>query len=566
MDKNTQQRPGPARKRASTPRSKTGCTTCKIRRLKCGEERPSCQRCVRSGWQCDGYDHVAPTSPSPEGTIASLLPRNSSISPTPNSLVIEPSVLHPLNEQEQQYFRNCGEEVTGQLQGEDMLFWRGVALQESLGSFSVHHGLIAIGALKQSTVMRTGRYQMDAVPGTHREFALQHYHTAIQSLRESMTNMRDEKEVRSTVVACMILAIFDDFIGHRAFALQHMRCARDILLNSNSLLSASNALGGSDDAKLANMFLRLDVQAMCAIGVSEYQTMIPLQTLPQIFALPTRISSFEEAQNLSTVVAWEGWRFFYHNATYQLLPRHQIPQNILDLRDNLVKQLYDLCLLLADLKECEPGTIRHPLACIKALSLHPVLALVRLASTFGAPETACDALLDQFTYLVSLSKEIIQFEALENPELMEQSSSWTPFPQQNELHPSLPMPYPDLTRIPVAETYSAELRTVSPLLLVATKCRNATLRREAIALLLSSHRREWMCDSLLSGQIGQWMMSLEEEGMDATGYIPEHARAWGEAVELEIQGRKAKVRCRQNFKSRVTGKTEWRWREKHICW
>lgn len=75
-----------------------------------------------------------------------------------------------------------------------------------------------------------------------------------------------------------------------------------------------------------------------------------------------------------------------------------------------------------------------------------------------------------------------------------------------------------------------------------------------------------MYDSLLSGQIGEWMISIEEEGMDTNGYIPEHSRAWGESVELDLQGRKARVRCRQNFKSRVTGKVEWRWREKHISW
>ena len=27
----------------------------RIRRIKCGEERPNCLRCVKSGWQCDGY-------------------------------------------------------------------------------------------------------------------------------------------------------------------------------------------------------------------------------------------------------------------------------------------------------------------------------------------------------------------------------------------------------------------------------------------------------------------------------------------------------------------------------
>ncbi|CAG8973559.1 hypothetical protein HYALB_00008259 [Hymenoscyphus albidus] len=46
------------RKKKGTPRSNTGCSTCRTRRLKCGEERPRCNRCARAGLQCGGYEHV----------------------------------------------------------------------------------------------------------------------------------------------------------------------------------------------------------------------------------------------------------------------------------------------------------------------------------------------------------------------------------------------------------------------------------------------------------------------------------------------------------------------------
>ncbi|TVY49024.1 Beauvericin cluster-specific repressor, partial [Lachnellula occidentalis] len=41
--------------RASKPKVKTGCQTCKIRRVKCDETKPSCLRCLKFGHQCDGY-------------------------------------------------------------------------------------------------------------------------------------------------------------------------------------------------------------------------------------------------------------------------------------------------------------------------------------------------------------------------------------------------------------------------------------------------------------------------------------------------------------------------------
>ncbi|CZR52497.1 uncharacterized protein PAC_02374 [Phialocephala subalpina] len=537
MEDVNQTRNGKTRKRASTPRSKTGCVTCKIRRLKCGEERPSCHRCVRSGWQCDGYDHVSPTlSPPTGGLRGSMMPRTPPLSPLPSSLLMEPSMLLFLDDREQYYFQNCGDEVEGQFQGHDIAFWRSLALQESTTSFSVRHGMVAIGALKKSAIKRSGRYQMDAVPGRHREFALQQYHKAIQGLRESIPNLEDEVGVRSTLVCCMVLAIFDDFIGQRAFALQHMRYAREILVNTNVLLPATLALGDLAGDNLTSMFLRLDVLALCATGIDEHRTCIPFnQNCPGI-TVPPRLSSFEEARNLSSLVSWEGYMFFYNSAKYQLLPRNQIPPALIRLRERIIKQLYDVIILLSNLKSEPQDTLLHPLARVEALALHPTLVLIRLVSGLGAPETACDVLLPQFNYLLNLSRETLQYEALENPAVMG------------------------------AETYHLETRTILPLLLIATKCRNSPLRLEAISLLLSSHRREWMYDSLLSGQIGEWMMSIEEEGMDTNGYIPEHSRAWGESVELDLQGRKAKVKCRQNFRSRVSGKVEWRWREKHVVW
>lgn len=37
-------------------RTKTGCLTCRKRRIKCGEERPICNNCVKSKRNCEGYN------------------------------------------------------------------------------------------------------------------------------------------------------------------------------------------------------------------------------------------------------------------------------------------------------------------------------------------------------------------------------------------------------------------------------------------------------------------------------------------------------------------------------
>ncbi|KAJ5172800.1 hypothetical protein N7492_005393 [Penicillium capsulatum] len=57
VDDHDQPRP-PARnpqRKSGKKRTKTGCLTCRKRRIKCGEEKPTCSNCVKSKRTCEGY-------------------------------------------------------------------------------------------------------------------------------------------------------------------------------------------------------------------------------------------------------------------------------------------------------------------------------------------------------------------------------------------------------------------------------------------------------------------------------------------------------------------------------
>jgi hypothetical protein len=71
-----------------------------------------------------------------------------------------------------------------------------------------------------------------------------------------------------------------------------------------------------------------------------------------------------------------------------------------------------------------------------------------------------------------------------------------------------------------------------------------------------------MYSSLIAGQVAAWMISLEEDGMDEIGYIPEEKRAWGECLELDLQRRTALVKCKLGRK----GTNDWEERMTEICW
>ncbi|KAF8459024.1 hypothetical protein BGX38DRAFT_312574 [Terfezia claveryi] len=59
-------------------RTKTGCLTCRKRRIKCDEAHPTCKNCAKSKRECMGYDPIFKTQPGP----AAIQPAPSSAGPT----------------------------------------------------------------------------------------------------------------------------------------------------------------------------------------------------------------------------------------------------------------------------------------------------------------------------------------------------------------------------------------------------------------------------------------------------------------------------------------------------
>ncbi|KAI3321697.1 hypothetical protein HD806DRAFT_501757 [Xylariaceae sp. AK1471] len=57
LDRNTP----PVKRRAAHAKARTGCLTCKKRRVKCDEAKPSCARCIKSGHRCAGYEDANST-------------------------------------------------------------------------------------------------------------------------------------------------------------------------------------------------------------------------------------------------------------------------------------------------------------------------------------------------------------------------------------------------------------------------------------------------------------------------------------------------------------------------
>ncbi|CAI7610815.1 unnamed protein product [Penicillium viridicatum] len=114
------------------PRSKLGCRTCKIRRVKCGEEKPSCVRCTSTGRKCD-FPDTQPSSSSPISVITSPL----SLSANTNTVWRERRAFA--------YYFECAASSIGG--GLDVDFWRTVVPQVCRYEPAVWDAIITISAL-----------------------------------------------------------------------------------------------------------------------------------------------------------------------------------------------------------------------------------------------------------------------------------------------------------------------------------------------------------------------------------------------------------------------------------
>jgi hypothetical protein len=90
--------------------------------------------------------------------------------------------------------------------------------------------------------------------------------------------------------------------------------------------------------------------------------------------------------------------------------------------------------------------------------------------------------------------------------------------------------------------FALDVGVVIPLYLVGIKCSVTSVRREAIELLLTYPRREGLWDSVVAGNVVQWILDVESVYEDrARGRIPNWARinsvtmtvdSWDRSMEL----------------------------------
>ncbi|KAK1499114.1 C6 zinc finger protein [Colletotrichum tamarilloi] len=311
--------------RKGSRKTRTGCITCKIRKVKCDETKPTCNRCAATGRQCDGY------SPAPSPTNKSQLRRYRPHHVFPGADGVgEGRAL-------QFFCEVAGPYMSGAV---DPHFWPKLVMQFTSFEPAARHSVIAI-----STLCERLQFQEDMDEEILLKddlYALQHYNTAIHDLR-TMTSSE-----RSPVIllVCLLFITIEFLQVNREETVKHLK-------HGFQLLKSTIRDYAWTKEHLLPLFRRLSIYAF--LHATDPRDFPNLEGLEH--PIPSSFSTFYDAQRMVDDIFSRSMRLVRNGDPYRIYPEeHQIvPPDLLDEQASLASSL-DQWKILFDAFEARPAS------------------------------------------------------------------------------------------------------------------------------------------------------------------------------------------------------------------
>ncbi|KAL5376460.1 hypothetical protein DPSP01_010469 [Paraphaeosphaeria sporulosa] len=272
----------------STKRShrkvKSGCRTCKIRRVKCDEGWPACRACISTGRVCDGYGiwggggnryeqrKAASAAAKPVPATHCLDSGTSLVQRSPF-----PPVIPVSNTEEHLHIQFFKEQTLARLPGlysrKYNNLWESLLVQACAEEPSVLHAVLAISSAHRRKVLDgASRNRVLVLPDKQEEFLLRNYCKSIQYLQPRFHDS-GVHSMRTTLITCLVFIYLELLRGTYKRAYDHLdgglKVLADLKYETNrkrkqpkdgSFKSSSESNQDRVDAFLSEAFTRLHVQ------------------------------------------------------------------------------------------------------------------------------------------------------------------------------------------------------------------------------------------------------------------------------------------------------------------
>jgi hypothetical protein len=195
---------------------RTGCKTCKTRRVKCDEAKPICQQCLRARIVCDGYDALLLHSKTRD--LSKLAPSNPTAVP----------LFRKFSAGEVPFFDFFRHALTDDFTGYGCTeFWSRIVLCEAMTNDCVFHAVLAISSLSSAisesfASKRPARNKPSALsPWTARSIvnsshrtAMQNYVRALSLFRKQVDGNAELQSPRAVIIMTLLLITFELLQGN----------------------------------------------------------------------------------------------------------------------------------------------------------------------------------------------------------------------------------------------------------------------------------------------------------------------------------------------------------------
>ncbi|KAK0099754.1 hypothetical protein ONS95_013352 [Cadophora gregata] len=504
--------------RASKPKTRTGCRTCKIRRVKCDEGKPVCNRCVKFGVKCDGYAKPNKTTSLPP--IRIIIPRGSAYF---EPIIYQPRVTIFQDQKELRYFQYFREGIAPHLAGSfESDLWSHLVLQACEIDDSIRHAIIAIAALKSTA---NAAFGCNSRPprgsegaSNHQEFALHQYQKALQSMRKA--SVGGTQDLRTTLITCIVIICFESFAGNFGTAVKQAVVGLN-LVEKHLLDKPTSPQNISVEKEIINAFGRIDIQAMAFLDPRYPKRFLPPSDQFKVVAqVPREFTSLNDARDsliatMQRVLQFTSAMFpetFHYSGFLRLDFMISIPREHVHRKFKHLAELHAWRAAFSRILESSLTTkTSNDRFCAASLELMYLAGYVTtfMMRTYDGKTPDTKILMPEFEQMITLSEELLK-------------------------HPNMSQPN---------STYMFEMHTICPLYAISWYCPHRTLRRKAIELLQTPARREALWDSVMVGKLAEWIMDLEDDNYEGD-FAPENIRCTrGDILGYNLVTREAEVRC-----------------------
>ena len=424
---------------------------------------------------------------------------------------------------------------------------------------------VATGALSKASVLPRASPRMDEISERNNpmfEYALKQYGKALGAMRKALVD--EKQDLRRALIACLLVFCFESYVRNQVAAISHAQSGVSLLhqwqTSKKAGTSTSVQSNSNIEDELIGAFTPLDLQVSIPLDTQELQfhrlmkdeCCVGLQDMPTIF------KRIDEARPWCQLLM--RWNYHFRAESMAIGKTQE-----LEMKEVLVNWEDSMDTPMGNGRNCTPGPKINTVALFPEYRAHGLktqqwftafeplfhelkssphkdlvsaiqlkvqakMSYVTLASAFFILETGYDVFLPEFRDIVTL--------------------------------------VPSISKVLIAHhsgkrlVYHFNGGFIPPLFLVATKCRDRVSRRQAIALLYSAPLREGVFDSICVAKISEWIVAIEEEGIDG-GEIPDHRRFRVRRSNIDLPMRKAQL---QGTQLRDADDSELEWKEVVLNW